>query len=220
MTLRSDRARLIHQTRVRLMVMTAAGVIVAGVVGGTGITDSWPLAAIVGWAASCAIYVSWVWLAIGRLGSAETQRHATREDPARTPTDVLIIVASVASLVAVVVVLVQAKSVTGWERNALAALGIVSVALSWLLVHTLFSLRYARLYYSGAIGGVDFNQQDLPRFTDFAYLGFTIGMTFQVSDTSITAQDIRATALRHALLSFVFGSVIVATTVNLVAGLA
>ena len=87
-----------------------------------------------------------------------------------------------------------------------------------MLLHTLFTLRYARIYYTQK-GGIDFNQTDPPRYSDFAYFSFTLGMTFQVSDTDITTATIRATVLRHALLSFVFGSVILATTINLVAGL-
>jgi len=83
----------------------------------------------------------------------------------------------------------------------------------------LFTLRYALLYYRGRDGGVDFNQDDPPRYTDFAYLAFTVGMTFQVSDTDLKTHTIRATALRHALLSYLFGSVILATTINLVAGI-
>lgn len=83
----------------------------------------------------------------------------------------------------------------------------------------MFTLRYALLYYRGRDGGVDFNQDDPPRYTDFAYLAFTVGMTFQVSDTDLKTHTIRATALRHALLSYLLGSVILATTINLVAGI-
>jgi uncharacterized membrane protein len=93
-----------------------------------------------------------------------------------------------------------------------------SVALSWFLVHTLFTLRYALLYQSSD-GGVDFNQKGSPRYLDFAYLAFTIGMTFQVSDTDIGSSAIRAAALRHALLSYLFGAVILATSVNFIVGL-
>jgi len=92
------------------------------------------------------------------------------------------------------------------------------VAVSWLVVHTLFTLRYARLYHSTG-GGVDFNQDDPPRYLDFAYLAFTIGMTFQVSDTNLTSPAIRAAALRHALLSYLFGAVILATSVNFIVNL-
>jgi uncharacterized membrane protein len=87
------------------------------------------------------------------------------------------------------------------------------------VVHTIFTLRYARLYYTGRDEGVDFNQDDPPSYADFAYLAFTVGMTFQVSDTQITHHAMRAAILRHALLSYLFGTVIVATTINLVAGL-
>ena len=80
-------------------------------------------------------------------------------------------------------------------------------------------LRYARLYYEGEDGGVDFHQDGKPRYSDFAYLAFTIGMTFQVSDTELTAKVMRRTAIRHALLSYLFGAVIIATMINLIAGL-
>jgi uncharacterized membrane protein len=96
---------------------------------------------------------------------------------------------------------------------------VLSVVLSWTLLHTLFTLRYARLYYEGADGGIEFNQTEPPSYGDFAYLAFTLGMTFQVSDTNLKTHLIRMTALRHGLLSYLFGSVILATMINLVAGL-
>ncbi len=83
----------------------------------------------------------------------------------------------------------------------------------------MYATRYARLYYTGEDGGIDFNEDEPPTYVDFAYLAFTIGMTFQVSDRPET-RAIRATALRHALLSYLFGAIIVATTINLIAGLA
>jgi uncharacterized membrane protein len=105
---------------------------------------------------------------------------------------------------------------------SMIAVGVVlaSVFVSWILVHTVFTLKYARLYYSGRAGGIDFNEPDDPQYTDFAYLSFTIGMTFQVSDTNLESKQIRRTALRHAWLSFPLGAVIIATAINLVAGLA
>jgi len=123
-----------------------------------------------------------------------------------------------ASLVAVGVVLVAAGSAHSTKRGLLAGLAVASVALSWLLVHTLFTLRYARLYQSGH-GGVSFNQESPPCYMDFAYVAFTIGMTFQVSDTDIKSTTIRAAALQHALLSYLFGAVILATTVNFIVSL-
>ncbi|HEV7567813.1 MAG TPA: DUF1345 domain-containing protein [Microbacteriaceae bacterium] len=204
------------RTRLRLVVMLVVGVLVAIVVGSVG---SWTYAIVVGWAAACIVYVGWVWLAIWRMDADETALHATREDPARPIADLLIIGASVASLAAIVLVLVQARAAQGVERGLLAALALASVALSWFLVHTLYTLRYARLYHRDPVGGIDFNQDEPPTYSDFAYVSFTLGMTFQVSDTNVQNREIRSTILRHTLLSYLFGSVILATTVNLVASL-
>ena len=100
-----------------------------------------------------------------------------------------------------------------------AILSVGSVALARSVVHTMFTTRYARLYYTGAQGGISFNEDDPPKYSDFAYLAFTIGMTYQVSDTDLLTKTLRATALRHALPSYLFGVVIIATMINLVAGL-
>ncbi|MBV8982235.1 MAG: DUF1345 domain-containing protein, partial [Acidimicrobiia bacterium] len=90
--------------------------------------------------------------------------------------------------------------------------------VSWAVVHTVFTLRYASLYYANG-GGIDFNEDDKPNYRDFAYLALTIGMTYQVSDTDLQTKPIRHTAIRHALLSYVFGAVVVAMVINVVASL-
>jgi uncharacterized membrane protein len=133
--------------------------------------------------------------------------------------DALLLGASVTSLAAVGVVLVKAANSGALARDLLVALAAVSVVIAWVVVHTVFTLRYALMYYLGEDGGIDFNESDPPQYTDFAYLSFTVGMTFQVSDTDIQDKKIRATILRHMWLSYVFGAVIVAITINLIAGL-
>ena len=96
-----------------------------------------------------------------------------------------------------------------------------SVAISWLAVHTIYALTYAKTYfYEKPIGGIDFNfknTRDQPRYSDFAYVAYAVGMSFAISDTNLTSSRMRATALGHGLLSYVFGSVIVASVVNLIA---
>jgi uncharacterized membrane protein len=197
--------------------MGAVGLIVAVVM---GLTISWLYAPIGGWAASCVAYITRVWWVVWRMDAEQTREHSTREDPTREISDLLVLCASVASLASVVIVLVQAESAHGAARALLAAFAVLSVTLSWILIHTLYTLRYAGMYYSPPLGGVDFNQSEPPGYSDFAYLSFTLGMTFQVSDTNIGSTVIRRAILRHTLLSYAFGSVILATTVNLVAGLA
>jgi uncharacterized membrane protein len=115
--------------------------------------------------------------------------------------------------------LIQASSASGPGKSFGIVLGLLSVVASWALVHTSFMLRYARLYYGNTEGGINFNDKISPTYSDFAYLAFTIGMTFQVSDSALETKEIRATALRHALLSYLFGTVIIATTINTLASL-
>jgi uncharacterized membrane protein len=171
---------------------------------------------IVVWDVAAVTFLLWAWIEIWPMGPDETARLAVREDPGRTIREVLLLVASTASLVAIGLVVAGSGAVPTAVR---AGLAVTSVVVSWTVVHTIFTFRYARLYYTGPDGGIEFNQDDRPQYSDFAYLSFTIGMTFQVSDTDVTTKEIRATTLRHGLLSYIFGAVIIAATINLLAGL-
>ncbi|MEO7015801.1 MAG: DUF1345 domain-containing protein [Leifsonia sp.] len=201
----------------RTIVVLACGVVAAVA---TGLVGSWWYAFSVGWGTACVIYLVWVWMVMGRKDGESTRRHASQEDPAKTTSDTLLLLASLASLVALVIVATQAKSSPPPGKYVLALLGAASVAASWFFVHTLYTLRYAVLYYAEGDKPIDFNQEAPPRYVDFAYLAFTVGMTFQVSDTNIRSTAIRATLLRHMMLSYLFGAVILAVAVNLVASLA
>jgi uncharacterized membrane protein len=208
-------ARTVHTGR-RLAVAAIVGVI--GVVL-TGLFWRWAYAPAMGWDATAVVFSGWIWLVIWPMGAAETAAKARSEDPNRATGDVLTLSAAVASIAAVGIVLVGAHSAQGLTADMLAAFGLISIAISWFTVHTIFTLRYALLYYQDAEGGVNFNQDEPPCYRDFAYLALTLGMTFQVSDTNLQTTEIRATALRHALLSYLFGTVILAAAINLIAGL-
>lgn len=197
--------------------MAGAGIAVVSLV--YALTGRWSTAVIIGWAVACITYIAWVLLTVLPMDAQVTAEHATSEDPARAVADLMVLAASLVSLATIVVLLGEATATSGMPRMFVASLTVVSVGLSWVLIHTLYTLRYASLYYSGTDGGVNFNQSEPPRYSDFAYLAFTLGMTFQVSDTDITSHDIRMTALRHSLLSFLFASVVLATVINLVVGL-
>jgi uncharacterized membrane protein len=213
----------VKRSRLRFLVMLLAGL---GAAAATGLAGRWVEAPAVGWGTASLTYVVWVWLVIGRLGPAQTRAHATAEDPSRNATDLLILAANVASLAAVAAVVVDSHSIGGGARLGGGLLALASVALSWMLVQTLFTLRYAELYYGTGrrggpdVGGISFNQERPPQYTDFAYVATSLGMTYQVSDTNLENHAIRAEALKHSLLSYLFGTVILATTINLVIGLA
>jgi uncharacterized membrane protein len=200
----------------------AIGLIV-GVLAGSlaALVAPWQFAALAGWDTLAIVFIAWAWLSVWPMDGDDTARLATREDSSRPAADLTLIAASVASLVGVALVLLKSGEARGGNGEfALTGIAVVTVVVSWAAVHTIFTLRYAHEYYEGPDGGVEFNEPDRsPDYKDFAYLAFTIGMTFQVSDTNITAQEIRTTALRHALLSYLFGAVILATMINVVAGL-
>jgi uncharacterized membrane protein len=176
-------------------------------------------AALIGWDVAAVSFLLGVWLTIGRLDPEATQRRATRLDPSRELADAIVVTAGIAILAAVALVLVRAGDAHGGTKAYLLTIGLVSVVFSWLAVHTVFTLIYARLYYGDEVGGIEFNEEDGPDYVDFAYLAFTIGMTFQVSDTNLTAKVVRRAALRHALVSYLFGAVIIALVINIVASL-
>lgn len=202
---------------VHLVVMAACGGI-AGTV--FAVFQSTSLAPLVGWDVAALIYLVWVWFRIWPMDPAQTARLALREDPGRGARELILLVACLASLLAVGFVLTRAGSARGGQEPLHIGLVIISVLVSWTMVHTVFTARYARLYYTGIDGGINFNQAAPPRYADFAYVSFTIGATFQVSDTNLTSGEMRRTVLRHALLSYLFGAVIIAVTINLLAGLA
>jgi uncharacterized membrane protein len=196
----------------------AAGAVVAVVVG--LVTSLEPVyTTLVGWDVGAVVYLVLVWRVNRRMTGETTAQIAVREDPTRPVTDVVLLVASIGSLGTVVAAVVQAGHSSGGREVVLVLLGVTSVAASWCVVHTLFATTYARAYYTDEDGGVDFNGHRTPAWTDFAYLAFTIGMTYQVSDTALQTSGFRRIALRHALLSYLFGTVIIAITINLVAGL-
>ncbi|MEU4482700.1 DUF1345 domain-containing protein [Micromonospora sp. NPDC023966] len=202
----------------QLVVMALVGAVAASA---AAVMLAPTLAPLVGWDGAALSWLVLQWGRLSRLDAARTARLAKLEDPNRATRDALLLAACLASLLAVGLVLTTARAVPhGLPRDLYGGLGVLSVVVSWFVVHTVFTTRYARLYYSGEPGGIDFHQHEPPCFSDFAYLGFTVGTTFQVSDTDLGSSEMRRTALRHLLLSYLFGAVIVATTVNLLASLA
>jgi uncharacterized membrane protein len=202
----------------------SAGVAVAtGVVLYVGLRLSWKLAALSSWDAGCFSLLVLAWATISLCSAKSTQERASGDDPGRTAVYTLVLLSAGASLLASTPLVRRAKATPGAEGNALVALCLANVALCWALTHTAFALRYAHLYYredDEGVGGVEFPGGGAPSYFDFAYLAFTIGMCFQVSDSSVSSPRIRRTVLLHACLSFVYNTAILAFVLNLVFGFA
>jgi uncharacterized membrane protein len=204
-----------HATR-RVIAAGAVGVVAAVIAAAAG--ASWSVTALCASDVAEAVFVFSVWMSVRGADAAKTAELSRSVDPSPLAAEAVLLAAGGASLVAVVFALARAGHAGAPERGILTALGVVSVALAWLAVHTVYILRYARLYHAAPEGGIDFGEEP-PDYHDFAYLALTIGMTFQVSDTTLTAKRVRRVALHHALLSYVYGAFIVAITVSSVASL-
>ena len=182
----------------------------------------WGVALVAGWDAAALTFLISVWPIIIRANSSHAAQLATREDETRGSATVLLLAASVASLLGVGFALILAGQQNGPLKVLLVGFAVLTVVLSWTVVNTVFTLRYADQHFGSRATGITFGESERPEaptYRDFAYVAFTIGMCYQVSDTSVRDRRIRRTVLSHALLSYVFGVAIVGGSVNLVAGL-
>ncbi len=132
--------------------------------------------------------------------------------------DVVVILVGLASLAGVTILLVGGRALGGAEVVD-AVVGVGAVAVGWLCVHTVYVLRYARVYYASPRPPIDFNQDEDPTFSDFAYFSFNLGMAYQVSDTDLKSSAVRRVVLGHTMLAYLYGTIVIASTINLVAGI-
>jgi len=186
-----------------------------------------PELALAAWIGCALTIIVLNWIIILTSHPREVKKIAKIQDSSRTFLFVFIITASLVSLVAIIFLLKLSKGISEVSKNEHILLAITAVFISWWLVHTIFSLRYAHLFYdtdtddggSKKGGGLDFPDTKEPDFLDFIYFGFVVGMTFQVSDVQITDRNIRRLCLVHGLISFAFNTAIVALSINVISGL-
>jgi uncharacterized membrane protein len=167
-------------------------------------------------AAAATVFVVVGWIVLWPMDAAATRRTVSREEFRPVAREVVIVAAAVGGLAGIVALLLLSGSGTA---RAAAAIAPGGVFMLWAGLHLMYATRYAHLYYGAPEGGINFNSHDHPTYRDFLYFSYNLGMTYQVSDTSVSNATIRAVVLRHGLLSYVFGTVILATTINLVTGI-
>jgi len=201
----------IRSKRARYSIAVIAGLVAATV---TALFGKWEYAPLIGWDVAALVIFCVIALDMRGADSERTGVVARRDDMNHSLSDAIVLTASLAS-VGAVVYLFASKDPSVLHIG----FGLVSIVISWGTVHMLYALRYAAMYYSDPEGGIDFNSKDQPRFSDFMYLAYTLGMTYQVADTDLTTSTFRKVILEHAALSFVFGTAIIATTINFIASL-
>lgn len=161
------------------------------------------------------------WITFNITDSREIRSQVQVQDPKRAIVFILILIATIASVLAVVMMII-AKNVENSPIGWRIPLAIAGMVLSWALIHTLFALRYAHIYYGNDVdnptnhaGGLNFPGGKRPEYLDFAYFSFVLGMTFQVSDVEITSRSLRTLALFHSMISFAYNTVMIALVINL-----
>ncbi|HEY0481458.1 MAG TPA: DUF1345 domain-containing protein [Kofleriaceae bacterium] len=176
--------------------------------------------ALLAWDLAGLVLVGFAFLIITRSDARETRRRAAADDPGRHVVWVVVLVASTVSLFAAVLVLRQGHAGSAFVRDLHVGLCIATVTISWLVTHSAFTLRYAHLFYRDGdhVGGIELPGGEPPDDLDFAYFAFTVAMCFQVSDATVSGRQIRRTVLGHALLSFLYNTIILALALNLIVG--
>jgi uncharacterized membrane protein len=186
--------------------------------------DVWESRLLLGWLAASTTYLILAWWGVGRLTAAQTRLRAKTYDPGSGAIALAVVAMAWVSLGGVLMAIDAARTMTGMARWGHIALSLLALATAWLMVQTVFALRYARLYYrsprpDGAhAGGLRFPGRDDPDYADFAYYAAIIGMTSQVSDVQVETTAMRRLTLAHGLVSFAFNLLVLALAINVVAG--
>lgn len=201
--------------------------IAIGVALGVALTFAGAFAALtrmlIAWDAAVAIYLAAIWLQTRNATAQHMIDHAADVDDGRYFVLFVSVAGVLASLTAIIVEL-QSQLEPGMTKNTHVAFVFVTVALSWLFVHTSFAKHYAHEYFGPADGGgirkgLIFPGDDAPDFADFWHFALVIGVAAQTADIQISAKPIRHVVTLHGVLAFVFNTVILALTLNLAAGL-
>lgn len=206
----------------KLLICVAIAVIVYFIV---EIKDVDPLTHImIGWDTFSVCMITMSWITFYNTNSKQIRQQSKVQDSRRSLVFIVIVISTLASFLAVLLLIVTKKHENGGSTWHLPV-AIAGMLFSWILIHTIFTLRYAHIYYGDHAtkpnthaGGLEFPEDSLPEYLDFAYFSFVLGMTFQVSDVQITSKRLRKFAMFHGLLSFGFNTIMIALTINLIAG--
>ena len=182
----------------------------------------WELRGLVAWDAASLFQLGVTAWIIARADAKETQRRAAAEDPGRAALTVIVLASSLVALGSATIVARKAHAAHSDESLTLIVASLVAVLCAWFLTHSVYTLRYARLFYQvdeDGPGGLVFPGKEPPDDLDFAYFSFTIGVAFATSDVKIEGRRMRRTVLGHTVTAFAFNTLILANVLNVMADL-
>ncbi len=179
---------------------------------------------LIGWCAGIAVYLALAWWLAETFDAEHTRARSRSLDQPNVLILVIMLTAVGVSVTVIAMLLMQVKQMDGLQRVSHIALGMVSLAASWLVIHTIYAFHYAHRYYQleqsdkVAGAGLDFPGKLDPDYFDFLYFSFVVGMTSQVSDVQVTSREMRRITLVHSVLAFGFNMLVLALSINVVAG--
>jgi uncharacterized membrane protein len=210
--------------RPRLLAASLGGIVVFLLLPDTA---GLPIRFVLGWDLGAAAYIAMTLTMMARSPQRLRYR-AQLEDASKWAILALMVAATLASLLSIGFVLHEAKNQTGWVADEHVLIAGGTILLSWGFAHLLFAIHYAHAFYDDSptaedpeavSGGLKFPGEKNPDYWDFLYFSFVVGMTCQVSDVQVTGRIMRRLTLSHGVISFLFNTVILALSINLLAGL-
>jgi uncharacterized membrane protein len=211
----------------RLGLAGGIGLFVALALQAQHLVNDWESQLLISWLAAGSTYITVLILGLGRLNAHLSRWRAQRDDPGANAIYLLLLVTVFVSLAGILLISAAANNTQGLARGEHILLALSALAMNWLLIQAVFTLHYARLYYApdgstaetnDTVGGLIFPGGTQPGYTDFAYFALVIGMTSQTADINIANTPMRRLAMLHGLTSFAYNILVLAMTLNLLAG--
>lgn len=183
---------------------------------------------LAGWISSVICFIGLVLLMMSYASPLKTRYLAQRQEAQHWVIFLLVVSTALTSIFAIALMLANnSKDALTFQKTIHIGLSAIAILCSWVLTHIMFTLHYATCYYredefnqeADYAGGLAFPTEEMLDYFDFMYFSFTIGMTSQTSDVSITSRFMRRLALSHGFVSFLFYSVIISLTIGVIGGL-
>ncbi len=209
----------------------------AGLIGVVAALLPTPLAAqtqgLLAWCLGAFTYLGLAWWLAIEFDARRTRERAQAQDQPGSILFLLMVLSAFASIAAIALMLQHLKDLSAAQRYGHLALSMAALAASWLLIQTVFAFRYAHVYYQidpvdpieqggpeaePHLAGLDFPGKLDPDYFDFLYYAHVVGMTSQVSDVVVTSRVMRRLTLAHSVTAFAFNMLVLALSINLVAG--
>ena len=211
---------LIHRPRLMISIFL-------GVVAFAALPMIWPIhlagRLLVSYNLTALVYLSAVGVMMNKSDVNKMRWRSQMQDDGKIVVLLVVIIGSLASLVAIAAQLSIARDLQGFSRIWHIGLAACTVFTSWAFIQVMFALHYAHEFFhhrhGSRGGGLEFPGSEEPCYMDFLYFACVIGTSGQTADVSISNAAMRRLALLHCVLAYFFNATVLALTINIAASL-